>query len=70
MFGCVLLSVVRAAALVDEWGQTFNSGRVADLVRFRTPDVWIVPLGPSTFSASGWRSAAEKLKPDSPAAAL
>jgi hypothetical protein len=55
MFGCVLLSVVRAAGLVDERGQTFNSGRVADLVRFHAPDGWIVPAWRSTFSASGRR---------------
>jgi hypothetical protein len=55
MFGCVRLSVVRVAALVDEWVQTFNSGRVADPVRFYAPDAWIVPAGRSTFSASGRR---------------
>jgi ketosteroid isomerase-like protein len=38
-----------AQALVDEWAQTFNTGRVADLARFYTPDARIVPPGRSTF---------------------
>jgi ketosteroid isomerase-like protein len=38
-----------AQALVDEWAQTFNTGRVADLARFYVPDARIVPPGRATF---------------------
>ncbi|WP_213287274.1 nuclear transport factor 2 family protein [Bradyrhizobium sp. sGM-13] len=35
-------------ALIDEWAHSFNSGKVADLARFYTPDARIVPPGRST----------------------
>ena len=38
-----------AQALVDEWAQTFNTGRAADLARFYAPDARIVPPGRSTL---------------------
>ena len=38
-----------AQALVDEWAQTFNTGRVADLARFYAPEARIVPPGRSTL---------------------
>jgi ketosteroid isomerase-like protein len=38
-----------AQALVDEWAQTFNTGRVTDLARFYAPDARIVPPGRSTL---------------------
>jgi ketosteroid isomerase-like protein len=38
-----------AQAFVDEWAQTFNTGRAADLVRFYAPDARIVPPGRSTL---------------------
>lgn len=40
---------LEAQELVDEWAQTFNAGRVADLARFYAPDARIVPPGRSTF---------------------
>jgi ketosteroid isomerase-like protein len=38
-----------AQALVDEWARAFNTGRVADLARFYTPDARIVPPGRPTL---------------------
>ncbi|MDQ8731886.1 nuclear transport factor 2 family protein [Bradyrhizobium sp. LHD-71] len=38
-----------AQALVDEWAQTFNAGRVADMARFYAPDARIVPPGRPTL---------------------
>ena len=40
---------LEAQALVDEWAQTFNTGRAADLARFYAPDARIVPPGRSTL---------------------
>jgi ketosteroid isomerase-like protein len=37
-----------AQAFVDEWAQTYNTGRATDLVRFYAPDARIVPPGRST----------------------
>jgi ketosteroid isomerase-like protein len=42
-----------AQALVDEWAQTFNTGRVADLARFYAPDARIVPPGRPTLVGAG-----------------
>ena len=38
-----------AQAFVDEWAQTFNTGRAADLIRFYAPDARVVPPGRSTL---------------------
>jgi ketosteroid isomerase-like protein len=38
-----------AQAFVDEWAQTFNTGRAADLVRFYAPDARVVPPGRPTL---------------------